>query len=65
MSAIDALHDRFLNAGRIQFDANVRTYADWFRDFVSLAGEAEGSAKPLGTAIGLFLTLDEGKLPQE
>ena len=64
VSAIDALHDRFLNAGRIQFDANVRTYADSVNAVV-YKQDAEGATKPLGTAISLFLTLDEGKLTQE
>ena len=62
--AVDALHDHFLNTGRISFDSGIRTYADSVNAVV-YKQEAEGSAKPMGTAINLSLTLDPAKLPAQ
>lgn len=62
--AIDALHDRYLNAGRVRFDENIRTYADSMNAVV-YKQDALGEKKSLGTAVNIYLTLDQGKLPAE
>ncbi|MBP3202782.1 MAG: PASTA domain-containing protein [Bacteroidales bacterium] len=62
VSAVDALHDHYLNAGRISFDKNIRSYADSVNAVV-YKQDALGETKALGTAISLALTLDESKLP--
>ncbi len=62
--AVDALHDRFLNVGRVHFDRNIRTYADSVNAVV-YKQEGLGTSKTYGTAIGLYLTLDPAKLPSE
>ena len=64
VAAVDALHDHFLNAGRVRFDEGVRTYADSVNAVV-YKQEALGEDKPLGTAVNLYLTLDPAKLPAE
>lgn len=61
--AVDALHDRYLNVGRVHFDKNIRTYADSVNAFV-YKQDGLGTSKTYGTAIGLYLTLDSGKLPE-
>jgi len=65
ISAVDALHDHFLNAGRIRFDDGIRTYADSVNAIVYKQDAEAGSAVPLGSAVSLSLTLDEGKLPAQ
>jgi len=60
--AVDALHDRYLNVGRVRFDADIRTYADSMSAFV-YRQDAAGQTRPLGTSINLYLTLDTEKLP--
>ena len=62
--AIDALHDRYLNVGRVRFDTDVKTYADSVNAFV-YRQDAEGVEKPLGASVNLFLTLDKAKLPAQ
>lgn len=62
--AVDALHDRFLNAGRIRFDEGVRSYADSMNAVV-YKQDAVGEQKALGASVNLYLTLDSGKLPAE
>lgn len=64
VSAVDAIHDRFLNVGRVRFDEGIRTYADSINAVV-YAQEAEGLAKPLGAAVAITLTLDESKVPAQ
>ncbi len=61
--AVDALHDRFLNVGQVRFDKEVRTYADSVNAMV-YRQDAEGSAKPLGSTINIYLTLDSSKIPE-
>ena len=60
--AVDALHDRFLNVGRIIFDPDIRSYADSVSAVV-YKQDAEGASKPLGTPVNIYLTLDSSKLP--
>ena len=62
--AVDALHDRYLNTGRVRFDENVKTYADSVNAVV-YKQDALGEKKPLGTSVNLYLTLDTAKLPAE
>ena len=60
--AVDALHDHYLNTGRVRFDAEVRTYADSVNAIV-YKQEAEGEEKPLGSTVNIYLTLDPLKVP--
>ena len=64
VSAVDAIHDRFLNTGRVTFDKDIRTYADSVNAVV-YKQEAAGTVKNLGAAVNFSLTLDTEKLPKE
>lgn len=60
--AIDVLHDHFLNAGRVRFDKEVKTYTDSLNAVV-YKQNALGEEMPYGTSINLYLTLDPAKVP--
>ena len=62
VSAVDALHDKFLNVGTVRFDPDIRTYADSVNAIV-YKQEAEGEEKPLGSTVNIYLTLDPQKVP--
>ena len=62
VSAVDALHDKFLNVGTVRFDPNIRTYADSVNAVV-YKQEATGQSRSLGSRIAISLTLDTSKLP--
>lgn len=62
VSAVDALHEHYLNAGRVRFDKEIRTYADSVNAVV-YRQSAAGERKALGTAVDLYFTLDPDKLP--
>ena len=62
--SIDVLHERFLNLGRMHFDKDIKTYADSVNALV-YKQDGLGATKPLGTAIDIYLTLDNSKLPAE
>ena len=62
--AVDALHDRSLNVGRVRFDQGIRTYADSINAVV-YKQDGLGTSKTYGTAINLYLTLDPEKMPAE
>ena len=64
VSSLDALHDRFLNVGRVRFDKDIKTYADSVNAVV-YKQDAAGTVKPLGASVDLYLTLDKSKLPAE
>ena len=64
VSAIDAVHDKFLTVGKVHFDPQIRTYADSVNAVV-YQQDAPGTAKPLGARISFSLTLDTSKLPAE
>ena len=64
VSAVDALHDRFLNTGRVSFDVDVRTYADSINAVV-YKQETAGTKKNLGASVNIYLTLDTSKLPAQ
>lgn len=64
VSAVDALHDRFLNTGKVSFDPNIKTYADSV-DAVVYKQDVMGVTKSLGTPVNIYLTLDKSKLPAQ
>ena len=64
VSAVDALHDRYLNVGRVRFDSDIRTYADSVNAVV-YQQDGLGQTRKYGTAINLYLTLDSAKVPAE
>ena len=64
ISAVDALHDRFLNVGRVRFDSGIRTYADSVNAVV-YQQDGLGQTRKYGTPINLYLTLDPAKVPAE
>ena len=64
VSAVDALHDRFLNVGRVRFDSGIRTYADSVNAVV-YQQDGLGQTRTYGSAINLYLTLDPEKIPSE
>ena len=64
ISAVDALHDRCLNVGRVRFDSGIRTYADSINAVV-YQQDGLGQTRTYGSAINLYLTLDPAKVPTE
>ena len=62
--AVDALHDRFLNVGRVRFDSGIRTYADSVNAVV-YQQDGLNQTRTYGSAINLYLTLDPEKVPAE
>ena len=63
ISAVDALHNKFLNVGKVRFDPGIRTYADSLDAMVYKQDVAKGSARTMGSPVSLWLTLDESKIP--
>jgi len=64
VAAVDALHDKYLNAGRLYFDPGVHTYRDSVNAVV-YKQDPGVSVKRLGTAVNLYLTLDPEKVPKK
>ena len=62
--AVDALHDRYLNVGRVRFDSGVRTYTDSVNAVV-YKQDGLGTSKTYGSAVNIYLTLDPEKIPAE
>ena len=62
--AVDALHDRYLNVGRVRFDSGIRTYADSVNAVV-YQQDGLNQTRTYGSSINLYLTLDPGKIPSE
>jgi beta-lactam-binding protein with PASTA domain len=62
VNATDALHERFLNVGKVTFDADIKTYADSMNAVVYKQDPA-GADRNLGANVNFFLTLDQTKLP--
>ena len=60
--SVDVLHDHFLNAGRVRFDKEVKTYTDSLNAVV-YKQDALGEEMPYGSSINLYLTLDLAKVP--
>jgi len=63
VSAVDVIHDHFLNVGRIRFDSDIVTYADSVNAVV-YKQDAAGAVKNLGSPVNIYLTLDTSKLEQ-
>ena len=61
--AVDALHDRFLNVGRVRFDPDIRSFADSVNAVVYRQQDAAGTPRIMGSNVDIYLTLDSGKLP--
>ena len=64
VSAVDAIHDRFLNTGKVVFDADIKTYADSV-DALVYKQDALGATRNLGAPVNIYLTLDKSKLPAQ
>ena len=64
ISAVDALHDHYLNVGRVRFDSGIRTYADSINAVV-YQQDGLDQTRAYGSAINLYLTLDSAKVPAE
>ena len=64
VSAIDAIHDKYLNVGTVRFDSDIRTYADSVNAVV-YKQDTPGNTKTLGSKVNFSLTLDSTKLPAE
>jgi len=66
VAALDALHDRYLNRGRVIFDSesHARTYVDTMNAYVYKQDPAKSSRR-LGTQVNLYLTLDPEKVPEK
>ncbi len=64
VSAVDALHDRFLNLGKVSYDSGIRTYADSMAAVVYKQTDPAGAGRSLGSSVGISLTLDKSKLPE-
>lgn len=65
LPAVDLLHDSSLNVGQIRFDETVKTYADSISAVVYRQSPAPREAGiVMGSEIGLYLTLNTGKLEQ-
>ena len=62
--AVDAIHDRYLNTGRLHFDPEITSYRDSVNAFV-YKQDAAGTSKTLGSQVNLYFTLDEKKLPEK
>lgn len=63
--AISTLQDNSFNISRTVFDATVKTYSDSLAAFVySQEPSAKVENVRLGTAVKIYLTLDESKLPK-
>lgn len=62
VNAIDAIHERFLNVGKITFDPDIKTYADSMNAVVYKQDPA-GAGRSLGANVNFALTLDQTKLP--
>ena len=63
VNATDALHDHFLNVGKVTFDKDVKSYADSMNAVVYSQGSAPGARANLGAGVSMALTLDTAKIP--
>ena len=62
--AIDVLHEKYLNVGRIVFDTPARDYADSVNAVV-YRQDLMGATRTLGTSVNIYLTLDQSKVPAQ
>ena len=63
ISAMDALHNNYLNSGKATFDKGIKSYADTVDAIVYRQEFAKGTPKAMGSPVALWLTLDESKIP--
>ncbi len=64
VNATDALHDHFLNVGKVTYDKGIKSYADSMNAVVYTQGTAAGARQNLGANVSLSLTLDTSKIPE-
>lgn len=62
VNAVDAIHDHFLNVGKVSFDKDVKSYADSMSAVV-YRQDSPGTVRSLGSGVNFSLTLDEAKIP--
>ena len=60
--AQEALHNKFLNVGKVHCDKGIRTYADSTKAVV-WRQDGMGAVKTLGSTVDIWLTLDASKVP--
>lgn len=65
INAVDAIHDHFLNVGRVTADRDIRTYADSVNAVVYKQADYAGGRKLLGSSVSFYLTLDPSKVPAQ
>lgn len=63
ISAMDAIHDSFLNVGRVRFDEGIRTYADSLDAVVYKQDGPARASRVMGTPVAIWLTNDLSKVP--
>ncbi|MBR6055351.1 MAG: PASTA domain-containing protein [Bacteroidales bacterium] len=63
ISAMDAIHDSYLNVGRVRFDEGIRTYADSLDAVVYRQDGPPRASRTMGTAVAIWLTNDLSKVP--
>ena len=62
ISAMDAIHDSFLNVGRVRFDEGVKTYADSLDAVVYKQDGPARASRVMGTPVAIWLTNDPSKV---
>ena len=63
IGAIDALHDSFLNRGKVVADPDIKTYADSIQSYVYRQEPTAKKSLSMGSEVILYLTRDESKIP--
>jgi beta-lactam-binding protein with PASTA domain len=63
LSAIDGLHDNFLNRGKVVADSDIRTYADSIQAYVYRQDPSPRTSRSMGSPVVLYLTKNESKIP--
>ncbi|MBR5700094.1 MAG: PASTA domain-containing protein [Bacteroidales bacterium] len=63
LSAIDGLHDNFLNRGKVVADPDIRTYADSIQAYVYRQDPSPRASRSMGSPVVLYLTKNESKIP--
>ena len=63
ISAMDAIHDSYLNVGRVRFDEGIRTYADSLDAVVYKQDGPPRASRTMGTPVAIWLTNDLSKVP--
>lgn len=63
-SAVESIHDHSLNVGRMAFDREIRTYQDSLNAVVYRQIPDPNTLNTMGMNVTVYLTLDEGKVPE-